>query len=66
MAPVPRQQSLRREQDLREQGLTVGELLLIVLVILVALGGAVLVIRSQQPPISNETTVQPQTLNPVP
>lgn len=47
---------------LREQGLTVGELVLIVLVILVAAGGAWLFLGSQQPAPSDETTVQPPAL----
>ena len=46
-----------------EQGLTVGELVLIVLVILVAAGGAWLFLGSQQPTPSDETTVQPPALN---
>lgn len=47
-----------------EQGLTVGELMLIVLVILVAAGGAWLFLGSSQPPTpSDEATVQPPTLN---
>lgn len=49
--------------SLREQGLTVGELVLIVLVILVAAGGAWLFLGSQQPPPSDEATVQPPALN---
>ena len=49
--------------SLREQGLTVGELVLIVLVILVAAGGAWLFLGSQQPTPSNEATVQPPALN---
>ncbi|MXW40960.1 MAG: hypothetical protein F4Z75_07470 [Synechococcus sp. SB0668_bin_15] len=48
--------------SLREQGLTVGELVLIVLVILVAAGGAWLFLGSQQPTPSDETTVQPPAL----
>ena len=53
--------------SLREQGLTVGELVLIVLVILVAAGGAWLFLGSQQQPTpSNEATVQPPVLNPQP
>ncbi|MCY4360331.1 MAG: hypothetical protein OXC47_06685 [Cyanobacteria bacterium MAG APA_bin_95] len=50
--------------SLREQGLTVGELVLIVLVILVAVGGAWLFLGSnRQPTPSDEATVQPSTLN---
>ena len=49
--------------SLREQGLTVGELVLIVLGILVAAGGAWLFLGSQQPTPSDEATVQPSTLN---
>ena len=53
--------------SLREQGLTVGELVLIVLVILVAAGGAWLFLGSQQQPTpSDETTVQPPALKPQP
>ena len=52
--------------SLREQGLTVGELVLIVLVILVAAGGAWLFLGSQQPTPSDETTVQPPALNQAP
>ena len=45
--------------SLREQGLTVGELVLIVLVILVAAGGAWLFLGSQQPTTpSSEPTVE--------
>ncbi len=48
----------------REQGLTYGELILIVLVILVAVGGAWLFLgSSQQPNSSDEPTVQPRSLN---
>ena len=48
----------------REQGLTVGELVLIVLVILVAAGGAWLFLNNgPQPNPSDEATVQPTTLN---
>ena len=49
--------------SLREQGLTVGELVLIVLVILVAVAGAWLFLDSQQPTPSDEATVQPSALN---
>jgi len=52
-----------------EQGLTVGELVLIVLVILVAVGGAWLFLgsqSSQQPNPSDEATVQPPALNRAP
>ena len=50
--------------SLREQGLTVGELVLIVLVVLVAAGGAWLFLgNSQQPSPPGEATVQPSTLN---
>jgi len=49
--------------SLRERGLTVGELVLIVLVILVAAGGAWLFLGSQQPTPSDEATVQPPALN---
>ena len=49
-------------RSLREQGLTVGELVLIFLVILVAAGGAWLFLGSQQPTSSNEATVQPPAL----
>jgi len=49
--------------SLQEQGLTVGELVLIVLVVLVAVAGAWLFLGSQQPPPSDEATVQPSTLN---
>ncbi|MCY3653729.1 MAG: hypothetical protein F4Y87_05390 [Synechococcus sp. SB0665_bin_28] len=49
--------------SLREQGLTVGELVLIVLVILVAAAGAWLFLGGQQPTPSDEATVQPSTLN---
>ncbi|WP_161632492.1 hypothetical protein [Candidatus Synechococcus spongiarum] len=49
--------------SLREQGLTVGELVLIVLVALVAVGGAWLFLGSQQPTPSDEATVQPSNLN---
>ena len=52
--------------SLREQGLTVGELVLIVLVILVAAGGAWLFLGSQQPTPSDETTVQPPALHQAP
>lgn len=52
--------------SLREQGLTVGELVLIVLVILVAAGGAWLFLGSQQPTPSDGTTVQPPALNQAP
>ena len=53
--------------SLREQGLTVGELVLIVLVILVAAGGARLVfLGSQKPTASDETMVQPPALKPQP
>lgn len=52
--------------SLREQGLTVGELVLIVLVILVAAGGAWLFLGSQQPTASDETMVQPPALKPQP
>ena len=48
--------------SLREQGLTVGELLLIVLVILAAVGGAWLFVGSQQPAPSDGATVQPSNL----
>lgn len=52
--------------SLREQGLTVGELVLIVLVILVAAGGAWLFLGSQQPTPSDGTTVQPPAFKPQP
>jgi len=52
-----------RTPCLREQGLTVGELVLIVLVVLVAAAGAWLFLGSQQPTPSDEATVQPSTLN---
>ena len=70
MAPTPLPSSALRSNrapmapSLREQGLTYGELMLIVLVILVAAGGAWLFLGSQQPSPSDETTVQPPATQP--
>ena len=52
--------TVRQTPGRREQGLTVGELLLIVVVVAVTIGGAVMALRSQQPATpSAETQMQP-------